>query len=75
MNYENFAYWLNGYVEITNPKQPTEDEWLIIKDHLKLVFNKVTPYRVPLGTQVPYQPTPVFDQDNFGKSLIKNVSC
>jgi len=42
MTTEQFAYWLQGYVEITN-SEPTKEQWKIIKDHLQLVFNKVTP--------------------------------
>lgn len=45
MTPEQFAYWLQGYVEISG-KQPTESEWQVIKDHLQTVFNKVTPVRL-----------------------------
>ena len=38
----NFAYWLNGFAEL-NESPPTEAQWQAIKDHLALVFNKVTP--------------------------------
>lgn len=37
----DFAYWLNGYFELTESALSKWD--LIVKDHLKLVFNKVTP--------------------------------
>lgn len=33
MTPEQFAYWLQGYAEISG-KQPTESEWQVIKDHL-----------------------------------------
>lgn len=46
MNEKEFCYWLQGYVEI-NGSVPSEKEWQIIKDHLQLVFNKVTPDRFP----------------------------
>ena len=45
MTPEQFAYWLQGFAEISQ-KAPTEKEWTIIKDHLATVFNKVTPNRV-----------------------------
>lgn len=45
MTPEQFAYWLQGYAEISG-KQPTESEWQVIKDHLQTVFNKVTPVRL-----------------------------
>lgn len=45
MNFERFAYWLQGYVEVTGGEYPTPEQWEIVKDHLSLVFNKVTPVR------------------------------
>ena len=41
MTPENFAYWLQGFVEVSG-LTPTEDQWEIIKQHLQLVFVKVT---------------------------------
>ena len=43
MNAENFAYWLNGFVELNGGKEPTPAQWKAIQEHLKLVFTKVTP--------------------------------
>lgn len=49
MTPEQFIYWLQGYAEISD-KAPTEKQWEVIKDHLKLVFDKQTPDRsVPLN--------------------------
>ncbi|HCE8553420.1 TPA: hypothetical protein NHR88_003877 [Pseudomonas aeruginosa] len=42
MTPEQFAYWLQGFVEL-NGALPNETQWLQIKDHLKIVFEKVTP--------------------------------
>ena len=47
MTPEQFAYWLQGFAEI-NDVAPTEDQWKIICDHLKLVFKKVTPERLEI---------------------------
>lgn len=56
MTPEQFAYWLQGYAEISG-RQPTESEWQVIKDHLQTVFNKVTPNRLfPPSTPQPGQP-------------------
>ena len=44
MTPEQFAYWLQGFAEISQ-KAPTEKEWAIVKDHLATVFKKVTPDR------------------------------
>lgn len=38
-----FCYWLQGFFEIADPERISIDEIKIIKDHLQLVFNKVTP--------------------------------
>lgn len=47
MTPQQFAYWLQGYAEI-NGGAPNEEQWQIIRDHLALVFDKVTPeYRGP----------------------------
>lgn len=42
MNAEQFCYWLQGFSELT-PEQPTPEQWKAIKEHLELVFRKVTP--------------------------------
>ena len=42
MTPEQFCYWLQGFSEL-NSCQPTDKQWASIKDHLALVFNKVTP--------------------------------
>ena len=39
-----FCYWLQGYFEL-NPNQFSDSRMLVIKDHLKVVFNKQTPDR------------------------------
>lgn len=45
MTPENFTYFLQGFLEISNAKKLDENQVQIIKDHLDLVFNKVTPDR------------------------------
>lgn len=42
MTAQEFAYWLQGYAEL-NGKAPDEEQWGVIRDHLGLVFQKVTP--------------------------------
>jgi len=44
MTPERFCDWLQGYVELDG-SLPDEKKWEIIKDHLSLVFTKVTPDR------------------------------
>lgn len=43
MDATSFAYWLHGFFEISDSNSLTEKQVQIIKDHLDLVFNKVTP--------------------------------
>lgn len=45
MTTESFAYWLQGFFEISDAKALNEKQVTIIKDHLAEVFNKVTPDR------------------------------
>ena len=49
MTPEQFCYWLQGFIEIAGDdlKKLDEKRIQIIKDHLDLVFNKVTPDRSP----------------------------
>lgn len=43
MSPEQFAYWLQGFVELTDGKAPSEAQWKSIKEHLSTMFKKVTP--------------------------------
>ena len=43
MTPEQFAYWMQGYVELMKGKRPTAEQWKMIADHLKTVFKKETP--------------------------------
>jgi len=46
MNAENFVYWLQGFLELREDDKPLSPKQVqIIKDHLALVFTKVTPDR------------------------------
>jgi hypothetical protein len=61
MTAEQFIYWLQGFMEISNPVKLSEKETQIIKDHLKLVFDKKTPDRtitMPGTTTTPLAPMP-----------------
>lgn len=42
---DQFVFWLQGFFEMTNPRTINEQQTAMIKDHLALVFDKVTPHR------------------------------
>jgi hypothetical protein len=42
MNSLEFAYWLQGFFELTNQKTLNETQVQIIREHLDLVFDKKT---------------------------------
>lgn len=48
MTPDQFAYWLQGFTEL-HGEPPTPEQWQSIKEHLSLVFVKVT---APLGPAV-----------------------
>jgi len=55
INALNFAYWLQGYFELTDSgQQMSAQQVQIIKDHLDLVFTKVTPNYLPIASIAPY---------------------
>jgi hypothetical protein len=56
MTAEQFTYWLQGYAEL-NASPPSVEQWQAIRDHLALVFTKVTPQRIGFPA-TPLQPTP-----------------
>jgi hypothetical protein len=52
---DQFVYWLNGFFELSEAKELSEKQVQIIKDHLKLVFEKVTPdYQSPKYQTFPW---------------------
>ena len=58
MTAEQFTYWLQGYMEMVDPKGIGEDQTQIIKDHLKLVFDKQTPQYPDISiADIIYPPT------------------
>lgn len=42
MRAEDFAYWLQGFFEMTDSKTLTEKQVQMVKEHLALVFTKTT---------------------------------
>lgn len=62
MNEQTFCFWLQGFVELSDTDTISEKQWLMIKDHLKLVFDKKTPDRQVQGEPINWdvvRPKPV----------------
>ncbi len=63
MNAENFAYWINGAIELGQLTTFNEEQVKIIQDHIGLVIKKVTPqYGIthsPITTLPQYPSTPL----------------
>jgi len=63
MTEREFIYWLQGFLEISNPNSITTEQLTIIKNHLKLVMTKVTPETIPYNPNIitrpdnPFYPT------------------
>jgi hypothetical protein len=42
MTAESFVYWLKGFFELAQPTQMRPDQMTVVREHLNLVFTKVT---------------------------------
>ncbi len=54
MNAQDFTYWLQGFFEMTPKNELSEEQVKMIREHLALVFNKVTPNQIDFTK---YQPS------------------
>lgn len=80
MTAEQFAYWLQGCVEL-NPamEQPSPEQWNSIKEHLTTVFVKVTPPLTVQKTETMeealrrYREASQFNNPHFG--MQPNITC
>lgn len=53
MTPEQFAYWLQGFAEL-NEAPPSEAQWKSVREHLALVFDKLTPpFEISRPTEPP----------------------
>lgn len=79
MNERDFCMWLNGFLElvqtIDHRKGFSEETVECIRDHLNLVFKKVTPDRNLSTVQAPFNPpvtTLPFPSPGFGIGIDPN---
>jgi hypothetical protein len=72
MDAQQFAMWLHGYLEISDPKEIGEKETQIIKDHLNLLFDKKTPDRTQELTRKDLQ-VPIIADPKMSPGEIKIV--
>lgn len=48
MTEQEFCRWLKGFVELSEVSMISEKQWNVIKDHLNLVYTKLTPVYSPV---------------------------
>lgn len=73
MTEKDFVYWLQGFVELTETDSISEKQWLVIKDHLNLVFDKKTPDRstvLPTVTKLGD-----INWEKYNTDFISTVTC
>jgi chorismate mutase len=54
MTAEQFTYWLQGFFELSGTTTLNEQQVKIVKDHIALVLNKVTPEYAVSGRDIVY---------------------
>lgn len=68
MTPENFAYWLQGFVEL-HGAPPSAEQWEQIKAHLNLVFERKTAMLAnPLGAGEPFR-------TRIDESIMASIKC
>lgn len=75
MTPENFCYWLQGYMELTPNGELSPSQTQIIRDHLALTFNKVTPNIIPNISPKPWVVQPSITDGKNPYIPPYSVSC
>lgn len=75
MTPENFCYWLQGFFEIADPKELTPEQLQEVKNHLSLVFNKVTPIVTKFPDYQVFTPPTSSGTSKFCRQPLCHASC
>jgi hypothetical protein len=80
MTAEQFVYWLQGFMEVADPKELNKTQTTQIKNHLNLVFDKQTPdVSLPMiQREEPFRITPyqiTCDDNNNFPDLMTTPVC
>lgn len=69
MTSRDFAYWLQGFFEVSEPKEINEKETLMIKKHLALVFkHEIDP---SMGNEKHQEELNIIHNKSKNKNLIR----
>lgn len=76
MNERDFAYWLQGFFELTDTDNLTKEQVAVIKQHLNLVFKKETICKLTLlDSSIDFSVAPTGFYDScIAKNKIQ-ISC
>lgn len=67
MTKENFTDWLHGFFELTDAEELTKDQVKSIKEHLRLVYTKVTASSIKISPPPNPLPKDRCRVDNYDK--------
>lgn len=69
MTSQEFCYWLQGYFELSTSPAITPEQAKVIKEHLQLVFNKVTVSVVVPNDEKPNKNGDIVDKDVMKRAI------
>ncbi len=78
MNSVSFAYWLQGFFELTDSNTLTEEQVKVIREHLNLVFKKVTALQVSDKKEEESDPIefgPIYSPDTYCGEPRTEIDC
>jgi len=67
---DNFAFWLQGFFELSGATTLNEQQVQVVKEHLALVMTKTTP-----STVQPYIPVPIYPSNPMPSDKGWEITC